>query len=57
MKTQIQLETCRACDAALDPVRTQCSCGRPTARMSFAERAAYEVLQWRAYQERVAATN
>ena len=31
-----------------------CSCGKPTANMSFAERTAWEVEQYKAYKARVA---
>lgn len=54
--TEFPFETCAGCDAAVEPGQTHCGCGRPTARASFADRAAYEVLQWRAYKERVEAT-
>jgi len=57
MKTEIQFETCQGCDAAIEFGQTHCGCGRPTSRASFSDRAAYEVLQWRAYKERVDATS
>jgi len=57
MKTEIQFETCQSCDAAIEFGQTHCACGRPTSRASFSDRAAYEVLQWRAYKERVDSTS
>ena len=57
MKTEIRFETCASCDATLEQGQTHCGCGRPTSRASFADRSAYEVLQWRAYKDRVEASN
>ena len=56
MNTEFKLETCANCDSAIEPGQTLCGCGRPTSRASFSDRAQYEVLQWRAYKERVEAT-
>ena len=56
MKIDFQLETCANCEASIDPGQTHCGCGRPTSRASFSDRAAYEVLQWRAYKERAEAS-
>ena len=51
---KVQTENCAQCESYVEPGRGHCSCGRPTRYASFQERAAYEVSQWRAYQERVA---
>ncbi|HJT36999.1 MAG TPA: hypothetical protein VJ818_01130 [Actinomycetota bacterium] len=42
---------CSACGSPIGS-RTVCSCGRPTPNMSFAERAAYELEQYRAHKAR-----
>ncbi len=46
---------CSACDRSLMEEQKVCVCGQPTDKMSFAERAAYEVAQWRSHREREAA--
>jgi nitrate reductase cytochrome c-type subunit len=48
------LERCTRCGDPVSESQTVCTCGSPTRFMTFEERAAYEVAQWRAYQERAA---
>jgi hypothetical protein len=43
---------CSACERPLMEDQTLCVCGQPTEKMSFAERAAHEVMLWRAHRER-----
>jgi hypothetical protein len=47
-------DRCPSCESQLTANETHCTCGRPTRWASFADRAAYEVSQWRAYKERAA---
>ena len=58
MKSYTESHTvrCQSCENVVAPGQGYCACGRPTPYTSFSERAAYEVTQWRAYQERAAAT-
>lgn len=44
------------CSSCGSPVagQTLCSCGKPTQNMSFEERAAYELEQYKAYKARSA---
>jgi hypothetical protein len=44
------------CSSCGSPIAqdTVCSCGKATPNMSFAERTAYELEQYRAYKARVA---
>jgi hypothetical protein len=44
---------CSSCGSAIGQA-TVCSCGKPTANMSFAERTAYELEQYKAYKARAA---
>lgn len=44
---------CSSCGSQIEHV-TMCSCGKPTANMSFAERSAYELEQYKAFKARVA---
>jgi len=45
---------CTSCGSPVGQTHV-CSCGKPTANMSFAERTAYEVEQYKAYKARVSA--
>ena len=44
---------CSSCGSPVGQA-TVCSCGKATPNMSFAERTAYEVEQYKAYKARVA---
>jgi hypothetical protein len=44
---------CSSCYRPIKREATICVCGAPTQFMSFAERTAYELEQWRVYKERV----
>lgn len=44
---------CSSCGTPVGQA-TVCSCGKATPNMSFAERTAYEVEQYKAYKARVA---
>lgn len=44
-------ELCRRCDRVVGPATRVCTCGYPTARATFKERAEYELKQWRSYQK------
>ena len=55
MKIPTHEDTCPGCDDQLSRGQTHCACGRPTQYATFDDRAAYEVSQWRAYRERIAA--
>ena len=44
---------CLSCGSPVGTL-TVCSCGKPTPNMSFAERTAYEVEQYKAYKARAA---
>lgn len=46
---------CHSCQRALSADQKICQCGAPTEHMSFAERAQWEVQQYRAYQARTTA--
>lgn len=47
-------ELCPSCDRALHEGQKVCACGTATDNMDFAERAAWEVEQWRAYRRTAA---
>jgi hypothetical protein len=46
------MEQCTRCNGHITKDQKVCECGAATANMTFQERAAWEVSQWRAYQER-----
>lgn len=48
------LERCGSCGDPVQQSQKVCGCGAPTRFMTFEERAAFEVAQWRAYRERQA---
>lgn len=43
---------CHSCDRPLNDGQKVCRCGAATQHMTFAERTAWEVEQYRAYQQR-----
>jgi hypothetical protein len=45
-------EICSACGRSLHEHQKVCACGSATRFMTFEERTAYEVEQWRMYQRR-----
>lgn len=47
---------CHSCDRPLKADAKQCECGAATGLMTFEERTAWEVQQYRTYQSRTAAT-
>lgn len=53
----IQGKPCRSCGTLLPLEARVCTCGQITDNATFKERAEFEVKQWRAYKERVAAEN
>ena len=56
-REQLNAESCIRCSAGIAKDQKLCEhCGLPTQYMSFKERNAYEVEQFKAWQERVAAS-
>ena len=53
VKDEPQGPRCSRCGSPIGQA-TVCSCGKATANMSFAERTAYELEQYKAYKARVA---
>jgi hypothetical protein len=47
-----KVQHCHQCQRELSAQQKTCACGEATGRMSFAERTAWEVQQWRAYKSR-----
>jgi hypothetical protein len=43
---------CQACQHPIAKGQAICECGRPTVFMSFTDRAAFEVAQYKAWKER-----
>jgi hypothetical protein len=44
-------ELCRKCDKVVGPATRVCTCGLPTDRATFKERADYELKLWRSYRK------
>lgn len=55
-RNQLDGPTCRRCEAPIAEDVKVCSCGTPTVYMSFQERTAFEVEQYKAWKSREAAT-
>jgi len=53
-KKRSNAEQCASCDRLVRAGQKVCSCGSATSHMDFAERAKFEVEQWRAYRDRAA---
>jgi len=47
-------ETCPSCDRQVHAGQKVCQCGAATRHMSFDERTAWEVEQWRSHQAQAA---
>lgn len=52
-KKQGPSEICSSCGRNIREGQKVCNCGSATRFMSFEERTAYEVEQWRMYRQRV----